>query len=93
MTREILELILKQAPGFAASKEGWSVEAEHRATLYLVLGQGSTSLAEISKVTLDKEFLRVEVRDRSVHFLRYEHVAGVSSRPPRETGAASRTGF
>ncbi len=94
MTREILESMLKQAPGFSTSKEGWSVEAEHRATLYLVLGQASSSLAEIARLTLEKEFVRAELRDRTVHFVRYEHVAALACRPPRDAGAgASRTGF
>jgi hypothetical protein len=94
MTREILEMILKQAPGFSGSKEGWSVEAEHRATLYLVLGQGSSTLAEIAKISLEKEFARIELRDRTVHFVRYEHVAALASRPPRDAAAgSSRTGF
>ncbi len=94
MTREILEMMLKQAPGFSASKEGWSVEAEHRATLYLVMGQASSSLAEIAKVSLDKEFLRVELRDRTIHFVRYDNVVGLASRPPRDAvPGSSRTGF
>lgn len=94
MTREILEMILKQAPGFTGGKEGWSVESEHRATLYLVLGQASSTLAEIAKITLEKEFVRVELRDRTVQFVRYEHIASVASRPPRDaTAGASRTGF
>ena len=93
MTREILEMILKQAPGFSGGKEGWSVEAEHRATLYLAFGQASSTLAEIGKISLEKEFVRAELRDRTVHFLRYEDVAGVASRPPRDAAGASRTGF
>ena len=94
MTREILEMILKQAPGISSSKEGWTVEAEHRATLYLVLGQASSSLAEIAKITLEKEFVRVELRDRTVHFIRCENIAAVSSRPPRDAApGSSRTGF
>jgi hypothetical protein len=94
MTREILEMILKQAPGFSTNKEGWSVETEHRASLYLMLGQSSSTLAEVSKITLEKEFLRAELRDRTVHFVRYEHVAAVASRPPRDAAAgSSRTGF
>ena len=94
MTREIFEMILKQAPGFSTSKDGWSVESEHRATLYLVLGQASSSLTEVAKIRLEKEFVSVELRDRTVHFLRMEHIAALSSRPPRDAApGSSRTGF
>jgi hypothetical protein len=60
--------------------------------LYLSLGETGTVVSEVTRLTLGT-VLRVEQKDRTVLYVEYATVHGLSVRPPRTTGEAPRTGF
>jgi hypothetical protein len=101
MTHETLHSILSEAPGLTSvgggkgdkTEPGWTVETEHRATLYLAFEGASTQVAEVAKITPKATHLRIETRDRTVHFCPIELVQAFSVRPPRDVSNPSRTGF
>jgi hypothetical protein len=65
---------------------------EHRVSLYLSLGESGTAVNEVTRVTLGA-VLRIEQKDRTVIFVDYSAVNGLSVKPPRTVGEAARTGF
>lgn len=102
MTRDILESILSDAPGVTSPKPDKKSEKsdervytfgeEHRASLYLSLGDTGTVVSEIVKMTLGA-VVRIDQKDRTVLFVEYGAVQGLSVRPPRNVGEAPKTGF
>ena len=101
MTHETLSKILEDAPGVsraAAAKgdksdPGWTIEAEHRATLYLGSESVSTQVTEVARIVPRASHLRVETRDRTVHLFPLELLQVVAVRPPRDPVAGNKTGF
>lgn len=100
MTPDSLQKILDDAPGLTKvgggkdkAEPGWTVEPEHRATLYLAFEGASSQLTEVAKITPRATHLRVETRDRTVHLFPIELLQSVSVRPPRDATMPSRTGF
>jgi hypothetical protein len=76
----------------AADERTYAFQDEHRVSLYLSLGESGTVVSEVSRVTLGA-VLRVEQKDRTLLFVEYPAVHGLSVRPPRSAGEAPRTGF
>jgi hypothetical protein len=102
MTRETLEAILSDAPGASAPKPDkkgdksdervYTIGEEHRASLYLSLGDAGTVVGEVVKITLGA-VVKVEQKDRTIVYVEYASVQGFSVRPPRSAGQTPRTGF
>lgn len=101
MTPETLHKILDDAPGLTKvgggkgdkTEPGWTVESEHRATLYLAFEGASTQVNEVVKIVPRATHLRVETKDRTVHLFPIELVQAFAVRPPRDLANPSRTGF
>lgn len=93
MERALLEKILDATDGIARGDgSAFEVADEHRASLYLGGGQGTTVVAgDLVQITLHDEFVRVEAKDGTLHFVEYALVMMFSLKRPRES--ASRTGF
>lgn len=79
-------------PPAASEERTHTFGEEHRVSLYLSLGETGTVVSEIARLTLGA-VLRVEQKDRTVLFVEYAAVHGLSVRPPRTAGEAPRTGF
>jgi hypothetical protein len=79
-------------PPAASEERTYGFGEEHRVSLYLSLGETGTVVSEVTRVTLGT-VLRVEQKDRTVLFVEYGAVHGLSIRPPRNTGEATKTGF
>ncbi|MBX7196784.1 MAG: hypothetical protein K1X94_32335 [Sandaracinaceae bacterium] len=80
-------------PPAASEERTFSFGEEHRVSLYLSLGDSGTVVSEVARVTLGPAVVRIEQKDRTVLFLEYAAVQGLSVRPPRAAGEAPRTGF
>lgn len=91
MERTLLQQILQSAPGVQKTDGGFLIADEHRASIYLGQGGQATLLADLVRVTLHPEYLEAEAKDRTLHFVRYEPVIGLSLRRPRAD--VPRTGF
>lgn len=76
----------------AGEERAYGFGEEHRVSLYLSLGDSGTVVNEVVRVSLGA-VLRIEQKDRTVLFVDYAAVQGLSVRPPRSTGEAPRTGF
>jgi len=102
MTRDTLETILADAPGASTPKPDkkadksddrtFTFTEEHRASLYLSLGDSGTVVNEVVRVTLGA-VVKIEQKDRTVVYVEYASVQGMSVRPPRTAGESPRTGF
>jgi hypothetical protein len=79
-------------PPAASEERSYAFGEEHRVSLYLSLGESGTVVNEVARATLGT-ILRVEQKDRTVLFVEYAAVQGLSVRPPRNAGEASKTGF
>lgn len=91
MERTQLQQILESAPGLQKTAEGYVAADEHRASIYLGQGGQATLLADLVRFTLRDDYLEAEAKDRTLHFVRYEPVIGLSLRRPRQD--VPRTGF
>lgn len=92
MDRTLLASILEKSPGLQKSDTGFLVADEHRASIYLGGNGPTTSLTDLVRVQLHETHVEAEAKDRTLHFVVYEPIFGVSVRRPRE-GEAGRTGF
>lgn len=80
-------------PAASSSEErAFTFAEEHRVSLYLSLGDSGTVVNEVVRVSLGA-VLRIEQKDRTLLYVEYAAVQGMSVRPPRSTGEAPRTGF
>lgn len=79
-------------PAVGADERAFTFGEEHRVSLYLSLGDAGTVVNEVVRVALGA-VLRIEQKDRTVLFVEYAAVQGLSVRPPRTVGEAPRTGF
>lgn len=94
MQKETLVAILQSAPSATRDGAAFVFDPEHRATLYLARPGQTTTLSDLVRVEILSGFVRAEARDRTVHFVVLEELAGLSVRPPREAGTpTARTGF
>ena len=93
MQKETLVAILEAAPSAKREGDAFVFDPEHRATLYLARPGQTTSLTDLVRVQLLPGFVRADAKDRTVHFVVIDELAGLSIRPPRESGGTSRTGF
>lgn len=94
MQRETLLAILEAAPSVTRDGDAFVFDPEHRATLYLARPGHTTSLSDLVRVEPRAAYLRAEAKDRTVHFVVVEEIAGLSVRPPRDASTpAARTGF
>jgi hypothetical protein len=91
MDRELLDTILKGISGLEKSDSGYETAGEHRASIYLAGGGATTVLSDLVRLQLHHTHLEAEAKDRTLHFVTYEPILGVSVRRPRED--APRTGF
>jgi hypothetical protein len=76
----------------SGDERAYTFSEEHRVSLYLSLGDTGTVVSEVARVSLGA-VLRIEQKDRTVMFVDYAAVQGLSVRPPRNTGETARTGF
>lgn len=90
MDRTLLQQILESA-GAKKSDKGYLLADEHRASIYLDRGGQATTLTEIVRVALHDSHVEAEAKDRTLHFVVYEPILGLSVRRPRED--VPRTGF
>lgn len=79
-------------PAGGSDERAYGFAEEHRVSLYLSLGDTGTIVSEVVRVSLGT-VLRIEQKDRTVLFVDYAAVQGLSVRPPRTTGETARTGF
>jgi hypothetical protein len=79
-------------PPAATEERTYVFGEEHRVSLYLSLGETGTVVSEVTRLTLGA-VLRVEQKDRTVLFVEYAAVHGLSVRPPRSSGESAKTGF
>lgn len=91
MDRTLLTQILDATPGFSKTPEGYLAADEHRASIYLGKTGQATLLTDIVRIALHDTHLEAEAKDRTLHFVVYEPVLGLSLRRPRED--VPRTGF
>lgn len=91
MNRTLLQQILDAAPGFQKTDEGYIAGDEHRASIYLGKTGQATLLTELVRIRLLETHIEAEAKDRTLHFVLYEPVLGLSIRRPRED--VPRTGF
>ncbi len=91
MDRSLLAKILDSAPGVQKADGGYGLADEHRASIYLGRGGQATILGDIVRVALHDDHLEAEAKDRTIHYVGYDTLLGVSIRRPREDGP--RTGF
>lgn len=80
-------------PPAATEERTYVFGEEHRVSLYLSLGETGTALSEVVRIGLGPAVLRVEQKDRTVIYVEYTAVHGLSVRPPRTGGESARTGF
>lgn len=73
-------------------ERAYTFSEEHRVSLYLSLGDSGTVVTEVTRLVLGG-VLRVEQKDRTVLFVEYAAVQGLSARPPRAAGETPKTGF
>ncbi len=90
MDRTLLQRILESA-GAKKSDKGFLLADEHRASIYLGRGGQATMLADLVRIDLHEDHVGAEAKDRTLHFVLYEPILGVSVRRPRED--VPRTGF
>jgi hypothetical protein len=95
MQAQTLVAILESAPSVTRDGDAFVFDPEHRATLYLARPGHTTTLSDLVRVEAKAGFVRAEAKDRTVHFVVVDEIAGLSIRPPRESsgGSPSRTGF
>ena len=90
MDRSTLEKIFDRAPGVEKTDDGYSINDDHRASMYLGARGSATVLSDLSRIVLHDDLIEAHSKE-STHFVTYEPVMGVSFRRPREE--VSRTGF
>lgn len=93
MQKETLVAVLESAPNVKRDGSAFVFDPEHRATLYLARPGHTTSLADLVRVEMGAGYVRAEAKDRTVHFVVTDEIAGLSVRPPRDAAAPARTGF
>ena len=92
MERALLEKILDATDGIdRGDGSAFEVADEHRASLYLGGGQGTTVVADLVSIVLHDDYVQAEAKDRTLHCIQYDPIFGLSLKVPREK--ASRTGF
>lgn len=91
MDRTLLQQILDAAPGFQKTDEGYVAGDEHRASIYLGKTGQATLLTDLVRIQLHDTHIEAEAKDRTLHFVVYEPVLGLSVRRPRQD--VPRTGF
>ena len=91
MDRTLLKQILDAAPGLQLTDKGYVAADEHRASIYLGKGGQATLVTDLVRIQLHDSHIEAEAKDRTLHFVVYEPVAGVTLRRPRED--VPRTGF
>jgi len=92
MERALLEKMLESAEGIdRGDGSAFEVADEHRASLYLGGGQGTTVVADLVTITLHDDYVQAEAKDRTLHCIEYAPVFGLALKRPKEK--ASRTGF
>lgn len=90
MDRTLLQRIL-ESTGAKESDKGYLLADEHRATIYLGRGGPANMLADLVRIALHDEHVEAEAKDRTLHFVEYEPILGLTVRRPRED--VPRTGF
>ena len=92
MTREVLQAILRGAPGMTEKAGTFKVESEYRASLYLG-GEGRGITAnEVEAVKLFDTHLCVSSHELGELFCAYESVQAFCVKPPPGSGP-KKTGF
>jgi len=92
MERALLEKILDATEGIdRGDGSAFEVADEHRASLYLGGGQGTTVVGDLVSIVLHDDYIQATAKDNTRHCILYEPVFGMSLKVPREK--ASRTGF
>lgn len=90
MDRTLLQQIL-ESTGAKKSDKGYLLADEHRGSIYLGRGGQATMLADLVRIALHEQHVEAEAKDRTLHFVEYEPIMGLSVRRPRED--VPRTGF
>lgn len=91
MDRTLIDGILAGTSGIEKKDAGYEAADDHLVAVYLG-GRGGTSvLADIVRLKLHDTHVEAEAKDRTLHFVTYEPILGLSIRRPREDGP--RTGF
>jgi hypothetical protein len=92
MTREVLQAILRGAPGLTEKAGTFKVESDHRASLYLG-GEGRGIVAnEVEAVKLFDTYVCASSRELGELFCGYESVQAFGVKPPAGSGP-KKTGF
>jgi hypothetical protein len=92
MTREVLQAILRGAPGVTEKAGTFKVESDHKASLYLG-GEGRGIVAnEIESVKLFDLYVAASSRELGELSFGYESVQAFGVKPPPGSGP-KKTGF
>lgn len=92
MERSLIEKILDAAPGIEKGDSGYRTAEDHRASLYLGAGGGTTVLGDLVRIALHDDYVECEANDHTVHCVTYEPIFGLALRRPRDE-RGQRTGF
>ncbi|MFK7989336.1 MAG: hypothetical protein AB8I08_25180 [Sandaracinaceae bacterium] len=92
MDRTTVQEILDGAAGMKPGDDGYTVEDEHLASIYLANRGSATVLSELVRIKLADTWIEAEAKDRTLHYATYEPVTAISIRRPRDPDK-QRTGF
>jgi hypothetical protein len=92
MTRDVLQAILRAAPGLAEKAGSYRVANEHRATFYLGNDGRGMVVNEVEAVKLSDSHVQITSKELGEVLCSYDSVAAIAIKPPKESGP-SKTGF
>jgi hypothetical protein len=83
--------MLRAGLGRDPDENTFAAPDETRIAVFLGSSGPTTLVGDLMRVTLHEGFVEAEAKDRTLHFLEYDAVLGISVRRPRQESA--RTGF
>jgi hypothetical protein len=92
MTREILQAVLRGAPGVSEKSGAYRVASEHRATLYLGTDGRGMVVQEVEGLKLHDTHVQITSHELGEVFASYDSVHALAIKPPKESGP-QKTGF
>jgi len=92
MTRDVLQTILRSAPGIQADKGVFTAAPEHKLSFYLGTEGRGITVNDVAQVRLEETFVTLTTRENEVVYAEYGGVFALSSRAPKEN-APSKAGF
>ncbi len=92
MTREVLQALLRGAPGVSEKSGTYRVASEHRTTLYLGADGRGMVVHEVESLKLFDLYVQVTSHELGEVFTSYESIHALAIKPPKESGP-QKTGF